>query len=148
MKPLFVLLISFGFAILILKMFTHHIDFSLAARIAMSLMLLFTAIGHFAFPRGMMMMLPAFIPFRLAVVYITGIFEIIAAIGLQIERLRGLTSALLIIFFIVVLPANIYAAAKHIDYQKGGNDGQGLYYLWFRIPLQILFIVWTWMSTR
>ncbi|MEJ0083107.1 MAG: hypothetical protein WDM78_19665 [Puia sp.] len=131
-----------------MKIFTHYIDFALAARIAMSLMLLFTASGHFAFPGGMMMMLPAFIPFRLALVYISGIIEIIAAIGLQIEIFRSLTAILLIIFFILVLPANIYAAAKQINYQKGGNDGNGLRYLWFRIPLQILFIIWTWMSTR
>ena len=32
MKPLFVLLISFGFAILVIKIFTHHNDFALAAR--------------------------------------------------------------------------------------------------------------------
>ena len=148
MKPLLVLLISFGFAILAVKIFTHHNDFALAARIAMSVMLLFTASGHFAFPRGMMMMIPSYIPFRLALVYITGIIEIIAAIGLQIESFRNLTAVLLIIFFILVLPANIYAAVKHIDYQKGGDDGKGLHYLWFRIPLQILFIIWTWMSTR
>jgi uncharacterized membrane protein len=148
MKPLLVLLISFGISILTMKIFMHHNDFAMAARIAMSVMLLFTASGHFAFPGEMMMMIPAFIPFRLMLVYITGIIEIIAAVGLQIERFRNLTAVLLIIFFILVLPANIYAAAKNIDYQKGGNDGKGLHYLWFRIPLQILFIIWTWMSTR
>ena len=68
----------------------------------MSVMLLFTAIGHFAFPRGMMMMLPPFISFRLALVYITGIIEIMAAIGLQIPNLRNLTAVLLIIFFILI----------------------------------------------
>jgi uncharacterized membrane protein len=52
----------------------------------------------------------------------------------------------LIVFFVLLLPANINAAIKHIDYQKGTFEGQGLNYLWFRIPLQILFIVWTYMS--
>ena len=79
MKPLLVLLISFGLAIFAIKIFTLRVDFVLAARIAMSFMLLFTASGHFAFPRGMMMMIPSFIPFRLALVYITGIIEIIEA---------------------------------------------------------------------
>lgn len=148
MKPLIVLLISFVIAFFTIKMFTHGNDFAFAARIAMSVMLLFTASGHFAFPSGMKMMLPDFIPFRLSLVYLTGIIEIFAAIGLQIASLRNLTGILLIIFFILVLPANIYAAVKHIDYQKGGNNGKGLQYLWFRIPLQILFIIWTWMSTR
>jgi uncharacterized membrane protein len=148
MKPLLVLLISFGFSMAAINLFTSHHDVALAARIAISVMLLFTASGHFAFPRGMMIMIPAVVPFRLALVYFTGIFEIIAAIGLQIASIRNLTAVLLIIFFTLVLPANIYAAVKHIDYQRGGNDGQGLRYLWFRIPLQIIFIIWTWMSIR
>jgi hypothetical protein len=28
------------------------------------------------------------------------------------------------------------------DYQKGTRDGSGTNYLWFRIPLQIVFILW------
>jgi uncharacterized membrane protein len=148
MKPFLVLLISFGVAIFVIKIFTHHYEYPFAALIAMSAMLLFTASGHFAYSRGMMLMIPAFIPFRLALVYITGIIEIVAAIGLQMASVRNLTAVLLIIFFILVLPANIYAAAKHIDYQTGKEDGKTLHYLWFRIPLQILFIIWTWMSTQ
>ena len=146
MKPLFVLLISFVLALFAIKIWTHGYDYAFAARIAMSVMLLFTAIGHFAFPKAMMMMIPAIMPFRLALVYITGIIEIMAAIGLQIVSIKYLTGVLLIIFFILVLPANIYAAAKHINYQTGKEDGKGYGYLWFRIPLQILFIIWTWLS--
>jgi uncharacterized membrane protein len=148
MKPLLVLLISFGLAIFAIKIFLQHYDYSYAARVAMSVMLLFTAMAHFAFSKGMTMMLPGFIPFKLIVVYLTGIIEITAAIGLQIAHMRLLTSWLLIVFFILVLPANIYAAAKHIDYQGGKDDSKGLYYLWFRVPLQILFIIWTWISIQ
>jgi len=53
----------------------------------------------------------------------------------------------LILFFILILPANILAALKKVDYQKGTNDGPGAGYLWFRIPLQIFFIAWVaWFS--
>jgi uncharacterized membrane protein len=50
---------------------------------------------------------------------------------------------LLILFFILLLPANIYAALKHVDCQKGTFEGSGVQYLWFRVPLQVLLIVWT-----
>jgi len=40
------------------------------------------------------------------------------------------------------LPANINAARKHTDFQKATNEGNGMIYLWFRIPLQVLFIAW------
>jgi uncharacterized membrane protein len=113
----------------------------------MSLMLLFTAIGHFAFTKGMSMMLPAFMPYKTVIIYLTGIIEIVAAIGLFIPSTRVLTGWLLIIFLILILPANIYAAIHQIDYQKGTFDGKGLIYLWYRVPLQILFIIWTYFAT-
>jgi len=46
--------------------------------------------------------------------------------------------------FILILPANVYAAINKIDYEKGNYSGNGLKYLWFRIPLQIFFIEWVW----
>jgi uncharacterized membrane protein len=147
MKSLIVLLTVFGISVFALKIATHNYDIALSARIAMSAMLLFTAVGHFAFTKGMTMMIPDFIPFKTAMVYLTGIIEILAAIGLLIPGLRVLTAWLLILFFVLLLPSNIKAAIKHIDYQKGAFDGSGLNYLWFRIPLQILFIVWIYFSS-
>jgi hypothetical protein len=48
---------------------------------------------------------------------------------------------------VVVLSANINAASKGVNYQKGTFDGDGRGYLWFRVPLQILFIAWTYLSS-
>ncbi len=146
MKPLIVLLCVFAVSLFATKIFRGNYDFVLSGRIAMSVMLIFTAIAHFAFPKGMSMMLPSFIFYKTEIVYLTGIIEIAAAIGLFIPGVRVLTGWLLIVFFILILPANIYAAIKHIHYQKGTFDGNGLAYLWFRIPLQILFICWTYLS--
>jgi len=112
----------------------------------MSVMLLFTAPAHFAFIKGMAMMLPAFVPCKIQIVYLTGVIEIIGALGLFFPNIRILTGWLLIVFFILIVPANIYAAVHHIDYQKGSSDGNGLPYLWFRIPLQVLFILWVYFS--
>jgi len=147
MKPLIVLVIVFGISLLATKFFRGNFEFALSGRIAMSVMLVFTAVAHFTFTKGMAMMLPDFIPYKTETVYLTGIIEIVAAIGLFIPSLRVITAWLLIVFFILILPANIYSALKHIDYQKGTPNGNGLTYLWFRIPLQILFICWTYLSS-
>lgn len=147
MKPLIVLLSVFAVSLLTTKIVRGNFELALSGRIAMSAMLAFTAIGHFAFTKGMAMMLPDFIPFKTETVYLTGIIEIAAAIGLFIPNFRMVTAWLLIVFLILILPANIYAAIKHIDYQKGTFDGNGLTYLWFRIPLQILFIIWVYLSS-
>ena len=145
MKPFIVLLSVFAISLIVTKIFKGRYEFALSGRIAMSAMLMFTAIAHFAFTKGMEMMLPTFIPYKTEVVYLTGIIELAAAIGILIPSFRAITAMLLIAFFFLILPANIYAAIKHIDYQKATFNGSGLNYLWFRIPLQILFIVWTYI---
>lgn len=94
----------------------------------------------------MTMMIPSGIPLKTEIVYLTGVLEILLGIGLIIPGFKVYSAWVLIIFFIVLLPANINAAVKHIDYQKGTFDGNGLAYLWFRVPLQIVFIFWTYLS--
>ncbi|MEL7271734.1 MAG: hypothetical protein AAGL34_19350 [Bacteroidota bacterium] len=146
MKPLIVLLASFVIAIFAVKWVTKQYDVALSARIAMAIMLCFTAIGHFAFTKGMSMMLPQFVPFKTSLVYLTGIFEILLAVGLLIPKLQVLSGWALLVFLVLMLPANIYAAIHQVNYQKGTFDGHGLTYLWFRIPLQALFIIWAYVS--
>ena len=147
MKPLLVLLSSFVVAIFVIKIVTKDFDLALAARIAISIMLCFTAIGHFVFTKGMSMMIPSFIPFKTNLVHLTGLFEILLAIGLLVPRFKVVSGWALVIFLCLLLPANVYAAIHNIDYQKGTLDGNGLSYLWFRIPLQFLFIAWTYFSS-
>ena len=84
MKPLIVLITTFLISILAIKLLTQKYDLLLSARIAMCAMLIFTAIGHFAFTKGMTMMIPAIIPLKTEIVYLTGGLEIILGIGLNI----------------------------------------------------------------
>lgn len=145
MAPLIVLLGSFGIFLLILRFLEKKWDWTQAANIGMSCMLVFTAIGHFAFTEGMSLMLPSFIPFRKEIVLLTGLVEIIFAVGL-LTRYRRVAASLLIIFFLLILPANIHAAIKGVNYQQGNYDGPGTGYLWFRVPLQLFFIGWVYFS--
>jgi len=66
----------------------------------------------------------------------------IFSVGLCIPDTRRLTADLLILFFLLLLPANINAAQKSVDYQKATYQGKGVSYLWLRIPMQVFFIVW------
>ena len=145
MKPLIVLLLVFGISLAVTKLINNY-NIRLSAQIAMAVMMVFTSIGHFIYTRGMAMMLPSFIPFKKEVVYLTGMLEIASAAGLLIPATRTITAWLLIIFFTVLTPANINAAIKHLNMEKGTYDGSGPKYLWFRVPLQVLFIVWVYVS--
>jgi len=146
MKPFIVLLGAFALSALTLFLIYGHSDIALSGRISMSVMLGFTALGHFLYSKGMTMMVPGPIPFKRQIVFLTGILEIVLAITLQISALQRITGWVIIIFFIVMLPANIYAAFNHVNYQKATLEGPGLNYLWFRVPLQIIFILWTYYS--
>ena len=144
MMVLFLLLGAFFIILITIKLIKGHWQLTLSGCIAMCVMLLFTALGHFLFPKGMEMMIPPFFPFPLALVYITGVLEIAAGIGLLIPRYRKVSAIMLIIFFVMITPANIYAALHHIDLQTGTTNGKGPAYLWIRMPMQVIFIAWAW----
>lgn len=144
--PEIILPIVFCIALLILKMIHKRYLFALSARIAMAAMLVTTAIAHVVFAEGMSMMLPDVIPYRTGLVYLTGVLEAAAAIGLLIPTYRKLAAWLLIAFFVLILPANIYAAMNHVNLETATFDGDGPGYLWYRIPLQVFFIAWVYFS--
>jgi uncharacterized membrane protein len=60
------------------------------ARVGLSLFFVFTALGHFIRPYEMSAMLPPFVPYRIEIVYLTGVLELLGAIGVWIPRLTKL----------------------------------------------------------
>lgn len=147
MLPLIVLLTVFCISFFVVRVKTQKNNVQLSASIAMCVMLVFTATGHFIYTKGMAMMLPDIIPYKIQIIYLSGLIEIILGFGLLVPGVKSYFAWLIILFFIAVLPANIYAAINNIDYQKGSFDGYGLSYLWFRVPLQLFFIAWVYWST-
>lgn len=145
MKPLIVLLATFIVAILILKMTHGADDFARSGKIALSAMLIFTAAGHFMYTDGMAMMIPSPVPFKKSLVYITAIIELVAAFTLLIPKYAGMTGWFLMFFFLLVLPANIKASFEFINYQSATYDGYGPGYLWFRVPIQIFYVIWAYL---
>ena len=67
-------------------------------------------------------MLPGAIPYRIGVIYVTGILELLGAIGVWVPRLTKLTGLLLILMLVGLLPANVYSAFNRVDY---GGHGAG-----------------------
>jgi uncharacterized membrane protein len=115
------------------------------ARVGLSLFFIFTSIGHFAKTEEMSEMIPPSIPFRVELVYLTGVFELLGAIGVWIPGLVRLTGLLLILMLVGLLPANIYAAINRVDF---GGHGTGPAYLLMRVPFQLFVIWWTYFSTE
>ncbi|WP_336622746.1 hypothetical protein [Wenyingzhuangia sp. 2_MG-2023] len=93
------------------------------------------------------MMIPSAIPYKETLVHLTGVFEILVAISILIPKMKEISGWIFIIFLLLMLPANIYAAINNVNFQKGTFNGNGITYLWFRIPLQIFFILWIYLSS-
>lgn len=149
MKPLVVLIVTFALSAAIFRLTSGWWAIIWAGNIAMGIMLCFTALGHFMFTKGMEMMMPGFIPAKHFMVLATGFLEVALGIGLVIPSIRFAAGIIAICFFVAILPVNINAAIRHIDHEKATYEGKGLAYLWFRVPLQVLFIAWVyWFSVR
>lgn len=145
MKLLTILFVTFILALLGTKVFQGDWNFLFSGNLGMAVFIIFTGLAHFKFQKGMMMMIPDFIPARLFWVYFTGIIEIAAGIGLMIPSIRELTAVLLIIFYVLVFLANINSSKKNINIFKADYTGPGMTYLYKeRIPMQMILIAWTW----
>lgn len=141
MTPLIILLASFGVFFAVNKfLLGEKFSLSFIGRFSLALMLIATGIAHFLNTELMIQMMPDFMPAKRGLVYFTGVCELLAVVGLLWDKTAKLTAVLLIIFFIAILPANVIGSLKEVD--LGGMES-GAMYLFFRIPLQILFIAWT-----
>jgi len=113
-----------------------------ATRYALATMLVFTASAHFTrMKHDLVRMMPDWIPQPMALIYFTGLCEIVGALGLLLPNLRQAAGIALIVFFIVVFPANVKAARSGV-----GMGGKRATPLWLRASMQVLFIALTWWS--
>jgi uncharacterized membrane protein len=113
--------------------------------VGLSLFFIFTSIGHFVRTEGMATMLPPFVPYRVELIYLTGVLELLGAIGVWIPRLTRLTGFLLILMLAGLLPVNVYSAINRVDF---GGHGAGPAYLLARVPFQLFVIWWTYFATE
>ena len=142
MAPLIFLLATFGVLYLVNRFLLHgRLTLSFIGRVAMAVMLVVTGVSHFTSTQEMVEMMPDFLPAKREIVYFTGACELAAVVGLLWNRTARLASILLLIFFVLVLPANIAGSLKSAQF--GGME-YGPWYLLFRVPLQLLFIWWVW----
>jgi uncharacterized membrane protein len=80
-------------------------------------------------------MVPPFVPFPGAMIYLTGVLELLGAVGLFLTRTRRPAGLGLAALFVVMLPANIYIAVSDVPF-----NGAPATPLWARIPEQVLYI--------
>lgn len=142
MAPLIILLVTFG-VLYLLDLFAlkGRLGLSFVGRASMAVMLIATGVSHFTNTDDLVAIMPDIVPAKRELVYFTGVCELLAVPGLLWSKTAKLTSVFLLIFFVLILPANIAGSLKQVQF--GGME-YGPLYLLFRVPLQILFIWWVW----
>ena len=115
------------------------------ARTATGLSFIFIGITHFLMPGKYLEMMPPFIPSPLAMVYISGFFEILGGLGLIVPWTKRPAALGLIALLLAVFPANIYVAINNV--QLGGFMSHS-FYQWLRLPLQFALIGWVWFVSK
>ncbi len=114
-----------------------------AARGGLSVMLLFTAAAHFnRMRKDLIAMVPPSFPRPDLAVSVTGVLEILAAIGIQVQQTRALAGLGLILLLLALLPANISAARRGLTL-----GGKPVTPLAIRVPMQLVFIALAWWTT-
>jgi len=94
---------------------------------------------HFLRPAPYLKIMPAYVPWHVAMVYISGAAEIAGGLGLFIPMLRRAAAWGLVALLIAVFPANVNMAMHDIQVTQTPVSAA---LLWARLPLQGLLIWW------
>ena len=109
------------------------------------LVLLFAGAGilHFVHRDSFEQMVPPWLPHPALLVAISGIAEVLGAVGLLRARTRAAAGWGLIALLVAVFPANVHMLA---DARSRGASALWQTTLWVRLPLQVVLIWWVWRA--
>jgi len=100
-------------------------------------------IGHFVLTGFFAGIVPPYIPWPLAAVYVSGVFELLGALGLISAATRPWAGVGLLLLIVCVSPANIYMWQHPELFPKFPPALLGA-----RLVIQVLLMVVVWWSTR
>jgi uncharacterized membrane protein len=120
---------------------------SLVLRWLLALAMISVGILHFVDPEPFARIVPPYLPRPMALVYISGVFEILGGVGLvvPIAITQQIAAYGLVALFVAVFPANIYMAMERIPL---GAKHLPEWALWARLPLQAVLIAWAWFLAK
>ena len=114
------------------------------SRALISLLFIAAGANHFRSPALYTQIMPPYLPFPLALVYISGVAEIAGGVGAAIPHTRRAAGWGLLALLLAVFPANIYMATNRV---VPGDYSIPDALLWARLPLQFALMFWVWSAT-
>ena len=99
--------------------------------------------NHFVNPDFYVRMMPPYLPAHLALVYSSGIFEILGGVLVLALRVRALAGWGVVVLLLAIFPANVHMALSPELFPD-----TSAFALYARLPFQALFIAWAYWATR
>lgn len=99
-------------------------------------------INHFLNPQVYVRMMPGFLPRHEALVWLSGIAEVVLGVGVMIPQTQRPAAWGLICMLVAVFPANVNMALHPEAW------GINAWVLYARLPLHLLFIYWAYRCTK
>ena len=101
----------------------------------------FAGVGHFTNAEFFVAIVPPYLPAPEALVAISGVFEILGAVGVLVPRTRRLAGFGLLALLVAVYPANIHMALHPEQFPDIAPA-----MLYARLPLQFVFAAVVWWA--
>jgi uncharacterized membrane protein len=99
-----------------------------------------SGVFHLVSPVSFLWLMPPWLPFSLELIYLSGVAELVAALGLLLRH--PFAPLFTVAVLLAVWPANWWFAIEALSSQSATTA----LIAWLRLPLQIPLIWWAWKS--
>lgn len=103
----------------------------------MSAIYIIAGIFHFVKPKVYRSIIPRYIPNPMAMVYLSGVAEVVLGVAILFEPTRNAALWGIIAMLLALLPVHVYMLAEEKFHKKFPK-----WLLWLRLPLQFALIYW------
>jgi uncharacterized membrane protein len=121
-----------------------NVDSSLSRALLGSLFVVAGAL-HFLVPGTYERIMPSYLPLHRELVYLSGALEILGGMGMLSKRTRSAAGIGLVLLLLAVWPANLQML---LDARAADKPSWWIVFLWARLPLQLLLILWVWRASH
>jgi uncharacterized membrane protein len=112
------------------------------ARLVLGAFLLIAGVGHFIAREEFTAQVPPWMPWPDAVVYVSGVVEIVLGVALMVSRRRlPIVGWIVAIFFVVIFPGNIWQYVEGRDAFGLDSDAARAIRLLFQ-PVLVVWALW------
>ena len=99
-------------------------------------------VNHFVNPAFYFKIMPPYLPWHAALVYVSGVCEVALGLLLFTKKYTRAAAWGLVALLVAVSPVNVHMALNHGLYPEYSVAA-----LWLRLPLQILLLAWAYWYT-